>query len=376
MAPEDNTSPNDEENTKPAGAPSSNTPAGRPSGSPRTGEPPLDQYANLEDQPDEVHEPQAPGRNQDLIDRIIEVAGKLGEADTTRGDLKILSRTMVELGYAFKVFAPYRKHRKVTVFGSARTPPGDPSYQQAVDLGRAMADHNWLVVTGAAQGIMEAGHVGAGREMSMGLNIMLPFEQGSNPVIEGDKKLVHMKYFFTRKLMFVKECDALVCLPGGFGTLDEAMEVLTLLQTGKREMAPVVLLDHPGGDYWATFDSFVRKQLLAGGMISEEDLNLYLLTSDYNAAVDECLNFFRVYHSMRYVRQQLVLRLQNPLTEEQLDSINTDFADILVAGVFEQTAALPAERDEPELLDLPRLTFQFNRRNLGRLRALINYINQ
>ncbi len=314
-------------------------------------------------------------RNQDLLEKIGGLIEKLGSSDISRGDLKIITRTLVELRYAFKVFAPYRHMRKVTVFGSARTHPEAGAYKQAVTLGRMMAERDWMVITGAAQGIMEAGHVGAGREMSMGLNIMLPFEQGSNAVIEGDKKLVHMKYFFTRKLMFVKECDALVCLPGGMGTLDEAMEVLTLLQTGKRDMAPVVLLDEPGGDYWATLDSFIRKHLLGDGMISEEDLNLYLLTDNCEEAVEECMNFFRVYHSMRYVRNQLVLRMQRRLTDEQMDTVNADFADILVDGVFEQTGPLPAERDETELLELPRLAFHFNRRNLGRLRALINYIN-
>src|SRR5262245_18244764 len=175
----------------------------------------------------------------ELIQTIKDTPDKREAGGSTRGDLKILSRTLRELRYAFKVFAPYRRRRKVTVFGSARTPPEHPAYQQAVELGRVMAQAGWLVVTGAAQGIMEAGHVGAGREHSMGLNIMLPFEQSANPVILGDTKLVHMKYFFTRKLMFVKECDAVVCSPGGFGTLDEAMEVITLLQTGKRDVIPV-----------------------------------------------------------------------------------------------------------------------------------------
>jgi uncharacterized protein (TIGR00730 family) len=186
---------------------------------------------------------------EDLIQTIKESADKLAADGSSRGDLKLISRTLRELRYAFKVFAPYRKRRKVTVFGSARTKPEEPSYQEAVKLGRAFAEQNWLVVTGAAAGIMEAGHQGAGREHSMGLNIMLPFEQEANPVIRDDHKLVHMKYFFTRKLMFVKECDAVVCLPGGFGTLDEGMEVITLLQTGKRDMVPVVLLDPPGGRY-------------------------------------------------------------------------------------------------------------------------------
>jgi uncharacterized protein (TIGR00730 family) len=188
---------------------------------------------------------------EDLIQNIHESADKLARDHTSRGDLKLLSRAIRELRYAFRVFQPFRRRRKVTVFGSARTPPSDPAYQQAVDFGRAMAEHDWMVVTGAAQGIMEAGHVGAGRDHSMGINIMLPFEQSANPVIAGDAKLVHMKYFFTRKLMFVKECDALVCCAGGFGTLDEALEVLTLLQTGKRDRVPIVFLDAPGGQLLA-----------------------------------------------------------------------------------------------------------------------------
>ena len=250
-----------------------------------------------------------PRRIAELIERIRESADKLATDKTSRGDLKILSRTLRELRYAFKVFTPYRHLRKVTVFGSARTPPEQPAYAQAVAFGRAMAEHEWLVVTGAASGIMEAGHVGAGREHSMGLNILLPFEQAANPVIAGDPKLVHMKYFFTRKLMFVKESDAICLLPGGFGTLDEGLEVLTLLQTGKRDMVPVVFLDEPGGDYWSGFQQFIRRHLLDGGMIDADDLGLYRMTDRVDEAVEEILGFFRVYHSMRYVRGKLVLRL-------------------------------------------------------------------
>ena len=217
-------------------------------------------------------------RIADLIAQIKESADKLAADQPSRGDLKILSRTLRELRYAFKVFSPYRTRRKVTVFGSARTRPDKPTYQQAVAFGRKMAECGWLVVTGAASGIMEAGHVGAGRENSMGLNIMLPFEQSSNPIIAGDPKLVHMKYFFTRKLMFVKECDAVALFPGGFGTLDEGLEVLTLLQTGKRDMVPVVFLDEPGGKFWQPLIEFVHDRLLADGMISPEDLSLYKVT--------------------------------------------------------------------------------------------------
>jgi uncharacterized protein (TIGR00730 family) len=314
-------------------------------------------------------------RNSDLIEEIRRSADRLAVQEASRGDLKILTRAMRELIYAFKVFSPYRWQRKVTIFGSARTRPDSPVYQQAVAFGRAMAAQNWYVVTGASTGIMEAGHRGAGRDHSMGLNIMLPFEQDANPIIAGDPKLVNMKYFFTRKLMFVKECDAVVCFPGGFGTLDEAFEVLTLLQTGKRDMVPVVLLDAPGGCFWRPFDEFLKNTLLADGMISPEDLSLYRIVGDVGTAVNEVLGFYRVYHSMRYVRKNLVLRLREALTAERLASINQNFQDILQDGAFVQRGALPEERDEPKLADFSRLVFHFNRRSLGRLRQLLDTIN-
>ena len=316
-----------------------------------------------------------PSRVVDLIEQIKESADKLAVDHTSRGDLKILSRTLRELRYAFKVFTPYRSRRKVTVFGSARTLPDEPSYQQAVAFGRAMAEHKWLVVTGAASGIMEAGHVGAGRENSMGLNIMLPFEQYANPVIAGDSKLVHMKYFFTRKLMFVKECDAVCLLPGGFGTLDEGLEVLTLLQTGKRDLVPVVFLDEPGGTFWNEFQEFVKRRLLAARLISPEDLSLYKLTDNVQEAVAEILQFFHVFQSMRYVKNKLVVRLREAPPPALLDAINDEFADILSSGQFVVGGPLPGE-DEPELADFPRLIFRFNRRSLGRLRQLIDALNR
>lgn len=315
-------------------------------------------------------------RTSDLVDLIKETADKLTTDKTSRGDLKILSRTLRELRYAFKVFTPYRTRRKVTVFGSARTPPGDPTYEQAVHFGRTMAEQGWLVVTGAASGIMEAGHVGAGRENSMGLNIMLPFEQDANPIIRGDPKLVHMKYFFTRKLMFVKECDAVCCLPGGFGTLDEGLEVLTLLQTGKRDMVPVVFLDQPGGSFWQPFHTFVVDTMLARRMISPDDLSLYKLTDSLDEAVQEILTFYRNYHSMRYVRNKLVLRINVPPNEETLARINAEFADLLVEGKFTVSGPLAEEQDEPDLSKLSRLVMRFNRRGLGRLRQLIDFLNR
>jgi hypothetical protein len=312
----------------------------------------------------------------DLIDQIKESADKLAVDHTSRGDLKLISRTLRELRYAFKVFTPYRSRRKVTVFGSARTRPDDPAYRQAVEFGRAMAAKNWLVVTGAASGIMEAGHVGAGRENSMGLNIMLPFEQYANPIIAGDAKLVHMKYFFTRKLMFVKECDAVCLLPGGFGTLDEGLEVLTLLQTGKRDLVPVVFLDAPGATFWSEFQQYVERRLLAGGMISPEDLSLYMLTDRVEAAVGEILQFYKVYQSMRYVRNKLVLRLKEAPKPELVAAINVEFADILNGGDFAVSGPLAEEKDEPDLAELPRLVFRFNRRSLGRLRQMIDALNR
>ncbi|HWB10960.1 MAG TPA: LOG family protein [Pirellulales bacterium] len=315
-------------------------------------------------------------RVADLINLIKESADKLQQDQTSRGDLKILSRALRELRYAFKVFSPYRARRKVTVFGSARTRPEDPAFQQAVAFGKAMAEARWLVVTGAASGIMEAGHLGAGRENSMGLNIMLPFEQEANPVIAGDPKLVHMKYFFTRKLMFVKECDAVCLLPGGFGTLDEGLEVLTLLQTGKRDMVPVVFLDQPGGDFWSAWQEFVLDRLLGRAMISPEDLSLYKLTDQIDVAVAEILDFYRVYHSMRYVRNKLVLRLQSAPSEQLLAAIHAEFGDIVHDGRFVVGGPLPEEQDEPALAQLPRLVMRFNRRNLGRLRKLIDCLNR
>ncbi len=330
---------------------------------------------------DELHRPQPADEpisdieSQDLFKLMRKTVDRLEKDDTARGDIKILSRTLRELRYAFQVFRPYRRRRKVTVFGSARTSPEHPGYQAAVDLGRRMAAHGWMIITGAGGGIMEAGHKGAGRDASMGLNIMLPFEQGANKYIDNDPKLVTMKYFFTRKLMFVKECSGVVCLPGGFGTLDEACEALTLIQTGKQTMIPLVLLDHPDGTYWRDVGEFFTKQLLGNGMISPEDQALYKVTDSVDEAVDELLSFYTVYHSMRYVRDELVLRLRTHLTDEHLDRLQADFADILVSGKFELRGPLPEESGETELAAFPRLVFHFNRRSLGRLRLLINDIN-
>jgi uncharacterized protein (TIGR00730 family) len=313
--------------------------------------------------------------NQDLIEMMRRTVEQLAQSDVSRGDLKILSRSLRELRYAFKVFQPFQRRRKVTIFGSARTKPDHPAYQQAESFAKRMAQHGWMVITGAGGGIMEAGHRGAGRDLSMGLNIMLPFEQSANPVIDGDPKLVTLKYFFTRKLMFVKECSAVVCYPGGFGTLDETFEVLTLLQTGKQSLLPMVLVDEPGGTYWKNVERFFREQLLGDKWISSEDVHLYKVTDNNDEAVSEVLKFYRVYHSMRYVDESLVMRLTSRLSPDRLEQLNVDFVDIVVSGAIEQVGMLPEEASEPELADLPRLTFHFNRRNLGRLRQLIDAVN-
>ncbi len=316
-------------------------------------------------------------RIADLVEQLQETVDKLARDSTSRGDLKIITRTVRELRYAFKIFQQYRLRRKVTVFGSARTKPHEPTFKHAEVLGRAMAAHGWLVVTGAGNGIMEAAHIGAGRENAMGINIMLPFEQSANPVIAGDVKLVHMKYFFTRKVIFVKECDAVCCLAGGFGTLDEALEVLTLLQTGKRDMVPVVFLDAPGGTYWRDFDDFIKRRLFSAKLIAPEDLSLYKVTDSVDEAVAEIIGFFHNYHSMRYVHHQLVFRLRHAPNDEQLEEINVKFADILAEGRFTvRKGPLDEERDDANVAHMARLIFRFNRRSLGRLRQLIDHLNR
>ncbi len=327
------------------------------------------------ERPQPADEPISTHPSQDLLRVMRHTIDRLEKDGTARGDLKILSRTLRELRYAFKVFRPFRRRRKVTIFGSARTHPEHPDYQNTQAFARLMAGHGWMIITGAGGGIMEAGHKGAGRNASMGLNIMLPFEQSSNPYITDDPKLVTLKYFFTRKLMFVKECSGVVCAPGGFGTLDEALETLTLLQTGKQTMMPLVLLDHPDGSYWRDLGEFIDHQMLRSGMISPEDVSLYKVTNSVDEAVQEMLGFYRVYHSMRYVRHELVLRLKSALSGDDLETIRAEFADILIDGTFKLSEALPEEASEPELASMPRLVFHFNRRSLGRLRMLIDFIN-
>lgn len=311
-----------------------------------------------------------------LIQEMHRTVDRLAEDGADRGDIKILARTLRELRHSFRVLTPYRGVPKVTVFGSARSHPRSPPYRQAMMFGRMMAEKGWMVVTGGGEGIMEAAHIGAGHDFAMGINILLPFEQGDNRIIKGDPKLIHVKYFFTRKLLFVKESQGVALLPGGFGTMDEAFEVLTLLQTGKSGLFPIVLLDEPGGDYWRLWSEFVAGHLVRRKLISPEDLSLFRVTDDAEEAVAEILGFYRVFHSMRYVGKELVIRLRGALSGDSLSRIRKDFSDIVVSGTFRLGESLPDERNEPGISDLRRLIFRFNRKNFGRLRNLVDFLNR
>ncbi|HVK12929.1 MAG TPA: LOG family protein, partial [Gemmataceae bacterium] len=313
---------------------------------------------------------------EDFVRDIKESADKLLAENVSRGDIKLLATAVRELRHCFKVFARYKDRRKATVFGSARTKPDHPTYLQAIEFGKRMTAEGWLTVTGAGAGIMEAAHVGAGRDDSMGLNILLPFEQSANPVMTGNDKLMTMRYFFTRKLMFVKETDAIVLFPGGFGTHDEAFESLTLIQTGKSHIFPVVLVDHPDGSYWSQWHAFVEQQLKANGLISPADTSLYCITHSVEEAVAEVVGFYRGYHSMRYVRKDLIVRLQKPISDALLDRLNADFKDIIWEGTIVRCGPDPAEANEPALAELPRLRFRFDRHGHARMRQMIDLINK
>ena len=327
-------------------------------------------------EPDEAVPDHIFKQQSELVASIKKTADKLLADGATRGDLKILERALKELRYAFKMFTPYRKRRKVTVFGSARTAEAAPEYAHAEKFGRRMAEEDWMVLTGAGGGIMEAAHVGAGREMSMGVNILLPFEQSANRIIDGDPKLANLKYFFTRKLLFVKEVHGIATFPGGFGTQDEAFETLTLVQTGKRDLMPLVWVDEPGGNYWGHWQQFVQDELLEKGLISPEDTALYKITTDVDEAVDEILDFYTVYNSMRYVRGKLVLRLHAAPDAQLLERINDEFNDLCASGSITCCAAHEQEADDAHLADLPRLRLDFNRRSAGRLRMLVDLLNR
>ncbi len=313
--------------------------------------------------------------NNELVEELIITALKIATDRMTTGDLKLLNRAVRELREANRTFQPYNNRRKIVVYGSARTHPDKAEAQAAELFGRKIREAGFMVITGAGDGIMGAAQKGAGREESFGLNIKLPFEQSANDTIDGDRKLVSFNYFFTRKLTFVKEAEGFALFPGGYGTMDELFEVLTLIQTGKAGVLPIVMVDVPGGTYWAQFVDFVRDELLRPGLISEDDLSLFKITDSVDEAVAEIARFYRVFHSYRYAEGNLVLRLNEPLSTEKLEKINTEYRELLASGDFTATCPLAAEASEPELADLPRIVFKPQRRNSGLLRRLIDEIN-
>ena len=315
------------------------------------------------------------GYNQDAVADIIENALKLLVDVQDTGDVRVIQTTVRELRYAYRLFAPYANKRKVTIFGSARTTPDKREYQQAVEFGRKIVQAGWMVITGAGPGIMQAGHEGAGAENSFGANIRLPWEQGANPVIAQDKKLVTFKYFFTRKLTFIRHSDAIVLFPGGFGTMDEGYEAITLMQTGKSQLMPLVLVDKPGGTYWKTWDKQVREHLLRDQLISPEDLNLYRITDNADEAVKIVTRFYRNFHSTRFVKDLFIIRLKNAPTDTALEALNEDFADLVIGAPIKRIEATPEEREDKDELGLQRIAFGFNRRDYGRLRQMVDALN-
>lgn len=312
----------------------------------------------------------------DLAADVILSAIKMLADVRNRGDARLMATALRELRYSFRLFEPYAGTRKVSIFGSARTPSDREEYRMAAELGRQLAAAGYMVITGAGGGIMQAGHEGAGTDRSFGLNIRLPWEQEANPVIVGDQKLITYRYFFTRKLMFLRQSDAIVLFPGGFGTLDEGYETLTLMQTGKAKLRPLILMDRPGGAYWRTFDRYVREHLLDNGLISPDDLHLYQMMDRCEEAVRVINRYYRNYQSARFVKDWFVIRVKRAPGEAAMEALNEDFADIIEAGgALRVTPPFPEEVEDQDDLELPRLAFRFDRRQYGRLKQLIEALN-
>lgn len=313
-------------------------------------------------------------RDEDLVEDIIATALKLIKDNTDRGDVKMINTAIKEMRYSHLVFNPYVNYKKIAVYGSARTKPDDANYRLAEEFGRRMAEElGWMVITGAGPGIMEAANKGAGTEASFGVNIRLPFEAGANQYLSPGK-VINFKYFFTRKVQFVKESDAFALFPGGFGTMDEAFELLTLVQTGKSGLHPIIMIDAEGTGYWDAWLSLCNT-LEQQGMISPHDANLYKVTTDIDQALHEIQQFYAVFHSERYVNGMLVLRLNHEIPDSLVDRLNNDFTDIIVQGGIEKIGATEAEIKSDDVVELPRITFKFDRRGFGRLRALVDVLN-
>jgi len=319
----------------------------------------------------------APAETADLLEEAVTAILKMGQDHADRWDAKIARTALKEMRHAFRMFRQYERCPKVTVFGSARLKPGTPVYDMARRFGAKMAARGYMVVTGAGPGVMEAANLGAGTERSFGLGIQLPFEQRANEVMAGDPKFINFRFFFVRKLFFLKDAYALVLCPGGFGTMDETFEALTLLQTGRSPLVPVVMMDRPGGGYWSTWRYGLVDKLIRDGMISAEDVHLFRVVEHEDDAVEAIERFYRVYHSQRVVGGDLVLRLKRPLDPETLARLNEEFAALRRpgAGPMVQRAAFPEETNEPELADLPRLVVPFDERSHGLLRRLVDAIN-
>lgn len=313
----------------------------------------------------------------EYIREMIIAALKAGQEDDESADLKLMNTTLKEMRFTSKVFGPYRNVRKVTVFGSARTKPHEPIYEMAKLFGQKLAEAGYMVITGGGGGIMQAANEGAGPEHSFGVNIRLPFEQRPNAVVENNPRLITYKYFFNRKVAFLKEADAVALFPGGFGTLDEAMETLTLVQTGKRNPLPLVLVDDPACPYWTEFIRFMEEGLLTRDYINKADLALFERVDSIESAVAKINRFYSRYHSMRYVDGQLVFRITSQLGTEHIRKLSERFHDILLpGGKIAPSTALPAELEDADVVHLPRLVIDFNRKDFGRLRSLIDAINE
>jgi uncharacterized protein (TIGR00730 family) len=340
----------------------------------------------------DIHFTRTNGLIDEAIDQLMELVGnihsseivremilaslKAGQEDDKKADLKLMNNTLKEMRFTSKVFGPYHNVRKVTVFGSARTMPDESVYEMAHLFGQKLAEAGYMVITGGGSGIMQAVNEGAGPDYSFGINIRLPFDQKPNPVLEGNPRLIVYKYFFNRKVAFLKEANAIALFPGGFGTLDEAMETLTLLQTGKRDLLPLVLIDEPGGTYWSQWLKFFEEELLRQDYINASDFYLFERVDSVDEAIEKINHFYRRYHSMRYVEKQLVIRLTSDINLQSVQEIKEQFSDILTPkGNIYLSGPLPVEADEPEIGDLPRLVVDFDRKNFGRLRRLIDTIN-
>jgi len=313
---------------------------------------------------------------EDLLREILTTAVKVGLESADRGDLKLINNTLKELRYSFKIFTPYRNIKKVIIFGSARAKKTSREYGMAEEFTRKLTEKGYMIVTGGGSGIMEAGNKGASAGKDFALNIRLPFEQKPNPYLDEKDKIINFKYFFTRKLIFVKETDATALFPGGFGTHDEGFEMLTLVQTGKSKPRPIVLMEPRGSKYWGAWNDYVKKHLLKSGFIAKEDLKLFHIAKSADEAVGYIEEFYRVYHSIRYVRELTVIRLNRKISAKTLKRINQEFKDILTQSDIQFSPPLDKEIQEAEYLNLPRLVMDFNRHDYGRLCEMIQVINQ